>query len=67
MARKQKPRAKISAPSRRRVAPPRARAQRAGTALDLHRCAQFLEHEARLLDESKFDDWLKLFTADAWY
>ena len=24
-------------------------------------------HEARLLDEAKFDDWLALFTADAWY
>ena len=24
-------------------------------------------HEARLLDEAKFDDWLALFTADGWY
>ena len=24
-------------------------------------------HEARLLDDGKFDDWLALFTADAWY
>ena len=24
-------------------------------------------HEMRLLDEAKFDDWLALFTADAWY
>ena len=24
-------------------------------------------HEARLLDEGKFDDWLALFTLDAWY
>ena len=24
-------------------------------------------HEARLLDEARFDDWLALFTADAWY
>ena len=55
------------APSRRRVAPPRGRASAAATALDLHRCVQFLEHEARLLDEAKFDDWLALFTADAWY
>ncbi len=23
--------------------------------------------EARLLDDAKFDDWLALFTADAWY
>src|ERR1700751_3122036 len=35
--------------------------------LDLHRCEQFLIHEARLLDEGKFDDWLALFTPDAWY
>src|SRR5262249_11386373 len=33
--------------------------------LDLHRCEQFLIHEARLLDEGKFDDWLALFTPDA--
>src|ERR1700720_119149 len=36
-------------------------------ALDIARCEQFLVHEARLLDEAKFDDWLALFTADAWY
>src|SRR4029077_19625082 len=35
--------------------------------LDLHRCEQFLIHEARLLDEAKFDDWLALFTPAAWY
>ena len=35
--------------------------------LDLHRCEQFLVHEARLLDDGKFDDWLALFTPDAWY
>ena len=44
----------------------RARGAPAGP-LDLHRCEQFLLHEARLLDEAKFDDWLALFTADAWY
>jgi 3-phenylpropionate/cinnamic acid dioxygenase small subunit len=27
----------------------------------------FLVQEARLLDESRFEDWLALFTADAWY
>ena len=58
---------RIAAPSRRRVTPPRGRAQPASAALDLHRCMLFLEHEARLLDEAKFDDWLALFTADAWY
>jgi benzoate/toluate 1,2-dioxygenase beta subunit len=42
----------------RLAAPPR---------LDLRRCQQFLLHEARLLDEAKFDDWLALFTAEAWY
>ncbi|HTP90343.1 MAG TPA: aromatic-ring-hydroxylating dioxygenase subunit beta [Xanthobacteraceae bacterium] len=36
-------------------------------ALDIRRCEQFLLHEARLLDEGKFDDWLALFTPDAWY
>src|SRR5580693_5016760 len=35
--------------------------------LDVHRCEQFLLHEARLLDDGKFDDWLALFTAEAWY
>jgi 3-phenylpropionate/cinnamic acid dioxygenase small subunit len=35
--------------------------------LDAHHCEQFLLHEARLLDEGKFDDWLALFAADAWY
>jgi benzoate/toluate 1,2-dioxygenase beta subunit len=37
------------------------------SALDVHACEQFLIHEARLLDEARFDDWLALFTADAWY
>jgi benzoate/toluate 1,2-dioxygenase beta subunit len=68
MAKKQKPRPKIAAPHRRRVTPWRSRATRAvARPLDLHRCEQFLLHEARLLDEAKFDDWLALFTADAWY
>jgi 3-phenylpropionate/cinnamic acid dioxygenase small subunit len=26
-----------------------------------------LLHEARLLDDGKFDDWLALFTPEAWY
>jgi benzoate/toluate 1,2-dioxygenase beta subunit len=34
---------------------------------DTARCEQFLIREARLLDEACFDDWLNLFTADAWY
>jgi benzoate/toluate 1,2-dioxygenase beta subunit len=71
VAKKRISRPKITAPSRRRVAPPRGRPSRAEPALDLvldlHRCTLFLEHEARLLDEAKFDDWLALFTTDAWY
>src|SRR5438105_15439890 len=47
--------------SRPRTAPPLP------PVLDPHRCEQFLVHEARLLDEGKFDDWLALFTPDAWY
>jgi len=35
--------------------------------LDQHRCEQFLQHEAHLLDEGKFDEWLALFTPEAWY
>jgi 3-phenylpropionate/cinnamic acid dioxygenase small subunit len=34
-------------------------------ALDEARC--FLLHEARLLDEGRFDAWLALFTDEAWY
>ena len=36
-------------------------------ALDVSQCEQFLIHEARLLDEARFDEWLALFTLDAWY
>jgi len=67
MAKRQKPRPRIAAPSRRRVSPLRGRSARAGAPLDRDRCEQFLLHEARLLDEAKFDDWLALFTADGWY
>jgi 3-phenylpropionate/cinnamic acid dioxygenase small subunit len=68
MAKKQKLRPKIATPSRRRATPPRGRAARLSRVpLDLHRCEQFLLHEARLLDEAKFDDWLSLFAPDAWY
>jgi benzoate/toluate 1,2-dioxygenase beta subunit len=35
--------------------------------LDTARCERFLMHEARLLDEGRFDAWLTLFTEDAWY
>ena len=30
-------------------------------------CEHFLLHEARLLDEARFEEWLALFTEDAWY
>jgi 3-phenylpropionate/cinnamic acid dioxygenase small subunit len=41
---------------------------KAGAApLSVADCERFLIHEARLLDEAHFDDWLALFTADAWY
>jgi 3-phenylpropionate/cinnamic acid dioxygenase small subunit len=68
MAKRHKPKSKITTASRRRVSTPRARmtAKPADT-LDLARCEQFLMYEARLLDEAKFDDWLALFTDDAWY
>jgi ethylbenzene dioxygenase subunit beta len=39
----------------------------AATAFGTAECEQFLIHEARLLDEARFDEWLALFTADAWY
>jgi benzoate/toluate 1,2-dioxygenase beta subunit len=68
MAKRQKPKAKVAAPSRRRMATPRSRPARpALEILDLNRCEQFLLHEARLLDDGKFDDWLALFAADGWY
>jgi 3-phenylpropionate/cinnamic acid dioxygenase small subunit len=36
-------------------------------ALSAPECEQFLVHEARLLDEARFEEWLALFTSDAWY
>jgi 3-phenylpropionate/cinnamic acid dioxygenase small subunit len=38
-----------------------------GGAPNAAECEQFLVHEARLLDEGRFDEWLALFAADAWY
>ena len=67
MAKKRIARRKLTASSRRRATPLRGRPSRAETPLDVHRCELFLLHEARLLDEAKFDAWLALFTADAWY
>ena len=68
MAKRRKPKASPSPPSRRPVLVPRHRpAGRANEALDLARCERFLLQEAQLLDDGKFDDWLALFTPDAWY
>ena len=33
----------------------------------LNRAIGLVEHEARLLDERRFDEWLSLFADDAWY
>jgi 3-phenylpropionate/cinnamic acid dioxygenase small subunit len=44
-----------------------AAAQPAAGPFDLVACEQFLVHEARLLDEGRFDEWLSLFTMDCWY
>jgi 3-phenylpropionate/cinnamic acid dioxygenase small subunit len=46
---------------------PKAGRLRVQPRLDLRHCEQFLLHEAQLLDEGKFDDWLALFALDAWY
>jgi 3-phenylpropionate/cinnamic acid dioxygenase small subunit len=35
--------------------------------LNLRECEAFLIHEARLLDEARFDEWLALFTPEATY
>jgi benzoate/toluate 1,2-dioxygenase beta subunit len=35
--------------------------------LNVIECEHFLIHEARLLDEARFDEWLDLFALDAWY
>ena len=69
MARKSKRPVRPAAPRSRRVIGARARQARqpARLAFDLDHCEQFLQHEARLLDEGKFDDWLALFAPDAWY
>jgi 3-phenylpropionate/cinnamic acid dioxygenase small subunit len=70
MGKKQKSRPKKSAaPTRRHVAQPRLprKPQASLQPLDLGLCEQFLLHEARLLDEARFEDWLALFTSDAWY
>ncbi|MGH6672368.1 MAG: aromatic-ring-hydroxylating dioxygenase subunit beta [Xanthobacteraceae bacterium] len=69
MGRKPKRTRKPAAPRRRPQLSTRSRTARlpAQQHLDGRRCDQFLLHEARLLDEGKFDDWLGLFMPDAWY
>src|SRR2546429_9432886 len=67
MAKRRKPKAKPPAPTPRPVLLRHRATHRVIEALDLHRCERFLQHEARLLDEGKFDEWLALFTADGSY
>jgi 3-phenylpropionate/cinnamic acid dioxygenase small subunit len=76
MAKKQRPKrqkrlkpTRSVAPSRQRVARQPRRTARPATRdpLGLAACERFLLQEARLLDEARFDDWLALFTPDAWY
>src|SRR5277367_5502660 len=69
MAKKTRKPARPGAARSRRAIVPRGRTARlpARKPLDVDRCEQFLLQEARLLDDGKFDAWLALFTADAWY
>ncbi len=67
MGRKPKRARRPAAPRRQRPRLLRSSVGPASHALDVRRCEQFLLHEARLLDDGKFDDWLALFTPDAWY
>src|SRR5271169_6308303 len=68
MARKPRRASRPAVRARRPIAA-RSRSARLpeGQSLDLERCEQFLLHEARLLDDGKFDDWLALFRPEAWY
>jgi 3-phenylpropionate/cinnamic acid dioxygenase small subunit len=67
MARRKKSRSLVATPRRRRATLIRGRAARRPAALNQQQCERFLMHEARLLDEARFDEWLALFAADAWY
>jgi 3-phenylpropionate/cinnamic acid dioxygenase small subunit len=67
MGRKPKRARRPAAPRRQRSSLVRTSLAPSKHTLDVRRCEQFLLHEARLLDEGKFDDWLALFTPDAWY
>jgi 3-phenylpropionate/cinnamic acid dioxygenase small subunit len=68
MAKRRKLKAKTAARRQHQMPSRRPRAPRQGTkTLDEESCERFLLHEARLLDEARFDDWLALFTPDGWY
>ena len=69
MGRRPKRARKPAAPRRRPRLSALGRAARlpAQPPLDVRRCEQFLLQEARLLDDGKFDEWLALFTPEAWY
>jgi 3-phenylpropionate/cinnamic acid dioxygenase small subunit len=68
MAKRRRSRTTSAVPRPRRIsAPRRTRVAAAAEPLDLRRCERFLMHEARLLDDARFDEWLALFTGDAWY
>jgi len=43
------------------------RAESKATLVDIGIVERFLVHEARMLDEARYDEWLELFTNDAWY
>src|SRR5580692_6878577 len=68
MAKKRKRIARPAVRSRRPIAA-RGRSSRfpAQQSLDVYACERFLQHEAQLLDDGRFDDWLGLFTPEAWY
>ena len=65
-ARKRKRKA-TTAPRRQIVGSGRITRLPARQALDLRSCELFLLREARLLDDGNFDEWLELFTPEAWY
>jgi 3-phenylpropionate/cinnamic acid dioxygenase small subunit len=68
MAKKKKRAARPSARPRRPIAA-RGRSARlpAYQTLDVYACERFLQHEAQLLDDGQFNNWLALFTPEAWY
>src|SRR5262245_29951841 len=58
MAKRRKSKTTSAVPRPRRAAAPRrTRAGGAAEPLDLRRCERFVMHEARLLDDARFDEW----------